>query len=181
METIEQKLNGKDLLALGPKTISHIRKNHALEHATIHVLSTKHPGISFAGYSIHKGFWVLGKTDIQTIQDAVEIAYARLAHGEKKLAVHPNCGTNLAMAGLCCAVGSLIATAGADSRKERISRLSSLTLAGVAGTYFGKPLGMKVQKYLTTDPDVKNINIVSISLDEHSSQTPAFFIETTLD
>lgn len=180
-ETFEETIKGFGALGGGLDWVSRIRKNHAMEHATIHVLSAKHPRVSFGGYSIHKGFWIYGKTDLQVIQDAVEIAQARLLHGEKKLAVHPNCGTNLAMTGLICAGGSLLAMAGADNRKERLSRASYLILAGVLGAYYGKPLGMKVQKNLTTDPNVGDLRVVGIRNNSAFNGTPAFFVETDFE
>lgn len=160
--------------------IAHIRKNHAMEHATIHVLSAKYPNISFGGYSIHKGFWIFGKSDIQAVDDAAEIAQARLLKGEKNLAVHPNCGTNLAMAGLIAAAGSMMAVAGTKDEKDRLERLSGLMLAGIAGTYWGKPLGMKVQKDLTTDPDVSDLAIIGVSCTDYGDGRTAFFVETEL-
>ncbi len=162
------------------RPVQHIRKNHALEHATIHVLTKKFPGASFGGYSIHNGFWIFGECDIQSVDDAAEIAHGRLLNGEKNLAVHPNCGTNLAAAGLLCAAGSLIATAGAENDKDRLDRFSGLALAGILGTYFGKPLGMKVQKHLTTDPDVSDVAIMGVHCTSMNDNQTAFFIETSL-
>ena len=159
--------------------LNHIRKNHALEHATIHVLTKRHPGISFGGYSIHSGFWIIGKTDLESVKDAAEIARARLCKGEASLAVHPNCGTNLVMAGLCSAAVSAVAMAGADTKEKRLDRFPMLISAGILGTYFGRPLGEKVQKYLTTDPDVSCVQISGIQCSSLSG-TPAFFVETEL-
>lgn len=174
--TVESNIRNFSISA----TIEHVRKNHALEHATIHVLSEKFPELSVSGYSIYKGFWIIGHTQIQTVQEAVDVAKARLTHGEVKLAQHPNCGTNLAVAGLVCALGSMIAMSGADTRKERLNRFSSLMMAGIVGAYVGKPLGMEVQRRWTTNPNVADLSIVSINSGELNG-TPSFFVETRLN
>ena len=159
--------------------ISHIRKNHAMEHATIHLLTEAMPGVSFSGYSLIKGYWILGKAELQDVQKAAEMAYARLNNGEKKLAVHPNCGTNLAVIGLCTAAAAMVTTIGESDEDSPWSRFSAYTTAGLIGAMAGKPLGPKVQKMITTDANVKELSIVSINCSSLRG-TPAFFVETSL-
>src|SRR5262245_49956230 len=79
------------------QTISRIRRNHGLEHATIHVLSEKHTNFSAQGHSGHRGFHlnIYGNISEEAITNAVEEAYRRMKNGESHLAVHPNCGTVL--------------------------------------------------------------------------------------
>ena len=84
---------------LNTKPISRIRRNHGLEHATLHVLANRHPGKRMAGYSDLSGFWIVADLPGQEIKDAADEALQRLSQGEHKLAVHPNCGTNFATAG----------------------------------------------------------------------------------
>ena len=38
--------------------LSAVRHNHALEHATLHVLSQRFPGVKMAGVSIPQGFFL---------------------------------------------------------------------------------------------------------------------------
>ena len=77
--------------------IERIRRNHALEHATIHVLSEQHKGFSAQGNSTPKGFNIniYGPVTENDVVKAVEEAFQRLHAGENRLAVHPNCGTVL--------------------------------------------------------------------------------------
>lgn len=159
--------------------IAHIRKNHAMEHATIHLLTEALPHVSFAGYSFVRGYWILGKAELQDVQKAAEMAHARLKNGESKLAVHPNCGTNIAMIGLCTAAAAMLTSVGSDEDESPMSRFTAFTTAGMIGALAGKPLGPKVQKKITTDPDVKNLSIVSINCSSLRG-TPVFFIETSL-
>ena len=160
--------------------ISHIRKNHAMEHATIHMLAKMMPGVSFSGYSIHKGFWVLGKAELQDVHKAAEIALAKLRNGDHKLAVHPNCGTNLAVTGLCVAAAALVTTHGLDEDDPLSSKFSAFVTAGMAGVLASRPLGPRVQQWITTDADVSKLSIESINL-SHFRGTPAFFVKTRLD
>ena len=154
------------------KTIAQIRKNHALEHAVVHVLEKKFSHCALAGYSINKGFWVIGKLAIQDVQEAVDAAYARLAH--------EGCGTNLAATGLAVSLGSLLTMAGTRSEKERLSRLSSLILVTTACLQLSKPLGVMLQRNVTTDPDMTGLSIRGIDAGEIRG-VPYFFVNTAYD
>lgn len=174
MENIENKIRTAPL-----NVIAHIRKNHAMEHATIHLLTQALPNVSFGGWSFVKGFWILGKAELQDVQKAAEMAYARLNNGEKKLAIHPNCGTNAAVIGLCTAGAAMITTLGTDKDEDRLTKFSAFLTAGMIGVLAGRPLGPKVQEKITTDADVSSLSIVSISCSSFRG-TPAFFIQTDL-
>ncbi|MBK7218967.1 MAG: hypothetical protein IPH95_18425 [Candidatus Promineofilum sp.] len=78
-------------------TIARIRRNHGLEHATIHVLSEGHKRFSAQGNSDHRGFHlnIYGDVTEEEVAAAVAEAHRRLRAGERHLAVHPNCGTVL--------------------------------------------------------------------------------------
>ena len=78
-------------------TINRIRRNHGLEHATIHVLSEGHKRFSAQGNSDHRGFHlnIYGDVTEEEVAAAVAEAHRRLRAGERHLAVHPNCGTVL--------------------------------------------------------------------------------------
>ena len=78
-------------------TIARIRRNHGLEHATIHVLSEGHKRFSAQGNSDHRGFHlnIYGDVTGEEVAAAVAEAHRRLRSGERHLAVHPNCGTVL--------------------------------------------------------------------------------------
>ena len=70
--------------------ISRTRRNHGLEHATIHLLSRAKPGRPLAGHSDTGGFWLLGEVDTEELVETVQTALTRLQNGERDLAVHPN-------------------------------------------------------------------------------------------
>jgi hypothetical protein len=76
-------------------TLLRIRRNHALEHATIHLLSARPVRTLLVGRSDSRGFYLMGEVPTDDVESAVLQALARLRAGEARLAVHPNCGTNL--------------------------------------------------------------------------------------
>jgi hypothetical protein len=81
-----------------------LRRNHALEHATIVVMMEKEPGRRFNGFSDDDGFFVQGVRSTEEVDAAAREAARRLKAGEKKLAVHRNCGTTIVAANLLAAV-----------------------------------------------------------------------------
>jgi hypothetical protein len=66
--------------------ISHMRRNHALEHATIHIVSRRFPNSTFIGRSDSRGFFLFGDISTESLRDCIGEALARLRHGEKQLA-----------------------------------------------------------------------------------------------
>ena len=60
-----------------------IRRNHGLEHATIHMLSVKYPRTPIAGRADANGFFILGHLPTDAIAASADEAAARLraVHG----------------------------------------------------------------------------------------------------
>ena len=137
-----------------------VRSNHALEHATLHVLQEKGTGVQLAGISDAGGFWIYGEISTELLAEASQEALKRLAAGESELAVHPNCGTNLAIGALSAggmAWLSMVGTRGKFGR--RLRRLPVAVLMGLVGYQLAKPLGPKVQEQITTNADVSGLRI----------------------
>ena len=63
------------------------RRNHALEHATLHMLAHTHTG-TMAGHSNPTGFFLLGNFSTQDVWAAATEALERLRGGESGLAIH---------------------------------------------------------------------------------------------
>ncbi|NLA79214.1 MAG: hypothetical protein GX853_00475, partial [Chloroflexi bacterium] len=110
----------KNLLDYIPFT-RRLRRNHALEHATMQVLSKRYPGLRMAGISNPKGFYMVADLPTELMTDATLEARKRLQDGEADLAVHPNCGTNLAVSGAIASAvaGSVLALATAAEKKTK--------------------------------------------------------------
>src|SRR5258708_12382845 len=86
-----------------------IRQNHALEHATITVLSGMVPDLSISARSSSTGFIIFGNVDLGLLRRALDEALRRLQAGEASLAIHPNCATNLAVAASLMTLDPIIA------------------------------------------------------------------------
>ena len=149
--------------------IRRTRRNHAVEHATVHILSARRPGTPLAGRSDGGGFYLYGDFETGDVRAAAESALARLGD-EPELALHPNCGTNLVVGGLLAGGAALAAllTTGADDRANRpLSALPRLFLAGTFAAVASRPLGLRVQRRVTTLPDVEGVRIERITLRRH--------------
>ncbi len=157
------------------------RKNHAIEHATIHLLSTMLPGRRFSGVSLPTGFWIAGVADLEDIRKAAEAGLARLANGETRLAVHPNCGTNIAVTAFISAAASMAVSEFRDDEENNLGdTFSSLLTGGMIGAFTGRSLGPKAQKYVTTDADVRGMSIAGITCHFLRNFT-AFYIQTVMN
>ncbi|MCX7668802.1 MAG: DUF6391 domain-containing protein, partial [Anaerolineae bacterium] len=77
-----------------------LRQHHGLEHATVTLLSQRLKDTPLCARSDLTGFTIFGEVDTDLLRRTVEEALARLQAGEQTLAVHPNCGTNVAAAGI---------------------------------------------------------------------------------
>src|SRR5512137_2832718 len=101
------------------------RRNHALEHATLHMLGRTNHG-PLAGHSNPTGYFILGEVSTEDLRTAAEEARTRLNAGEHELAVHPGCGTNLATAMFLAGSFAWLPLHG---RKSTLGRLAVLPLA----------------------------------------------------
>jgi hypothetical protein len=137
-----------------------IRQNHALEHATIHVLSRYNPYARVMGRTTLSGYHIAGALTTQDVANAATEALVRLQQGEAHLSVHPRCGTNLAVTGVLAGAAAYGATLGRPrSRLERLPlALMAATLAAVAA----QPLAHWVQERVTTSPDVEGVYIENV-------------------
>ena len=75
--------------------ISRIRRNHAIEHATVSLLMARGIKPPLGGYSTAGGFLIIGGVTLEEVSEATLEALGRLKGGESGLAVSPFCGTNL--------------------------------------------------------------------------------------
>lgn len=142
---------------------SRIRRNHGLEHATLHVLSRRHPGLKMGGYSDFNGFWLLGDLDEADVRAGVEEALQRLKTGEAQLAVHPNCGTNFATAGSLAGLAGLIGMLGVgDRRRDKFERLPMVAVLATLALILAQPLGLRVQEHITTSGDPGDLDVIQV-------------------
>ena len=115
-------------------------------------------GISDAG-----GFWIYGEVATETLLLAAQEALKRLADGESALAVHPNCGTNLAVGALAAGGLAWIGMRGTKGNTgRRLARLPIAVLMGIIGYQMAKPLGPKIQEQITTNADVSGMEVAQV-------------------
>ena len=140
-----------------------IRRNHALEHATLQVLAAKKPELSLAGYSDARGFWVLGSVQLEDLQQAVDEALRRLKGGETELAIHPNCGTNLVASGIMAGSVAWLGMLGTgSSARKKLDRWPLIMALATVGLIAAQPVGPVLQQKFTTATDVQNLRIREI-------------------
>jgi hypothetical protein len=142
--------------------VSRVRRNHGLEHATIHLLSRRYPGRSFAGNSDPKGFWIWGDVGTEELADVVTEALARLQGGEYNLALHPNCGTNFVTYGIAAGLGSMLALWGARRTRDKLERLPLVAVFSTLGLIAAQPLAHRLQQRVTTSGDPGGLMIVDV-------------------
>jgi hypothetical protein len=143
--------------------ISRVRRNHGLEHATLHILAKRYPGQNMGGHSDHKGFWLIGNIPTEGIQQAVEEALQRLRGGEHHLAVHPSCGTNFATAGVLAGMAGVVGMWGAGPRKrDKVERVPLVATLATLALIVAQPLGLSAQKYFTTSGELGDLEVVEI-------------------
>lgn len=152
-----------NLLNLGP--IRRVRQNHAVEHATITLLMARQRSLSLVGgRSNHRGYFVFGPVETPALEAAAAEALARLQRGEAELAVHPNCGTNLVTTGVMAGVATLGAAAlGSRRQAGALDRLALAILAATAAVVASRPVGLRLQRDVTTLADVADLRVQSIT------------------
>ncbi|HEB66090.1 MAG TPA: hypothetical protein ENJ02_11200 [Chloroflexi bacterium] len=151
----------QSILELPP--LSRIRRNHGLEHATLHLLSQRFPRTSMAGHSDSGGFWLLGDVPTEAVERAVTEALERMRNGQHGLAVHPNCGTNFVVSGGLAGVAGAAAMWGAGSDwRDKAERLSLAALLATAALIFSRPLGFWLQAHVTTSGYPGTLEVVEV-------------------
>ncbi|MCJ7511273.1 MAG: DUF6391 domain-containing protein [Dehalococcoidia bacterium] len=142
------------------RTIAAVRRNHALEHATISILLGRmDQHTRLIGRASPDGFYIYGNVPAEKIGECAAEGLARLKQGESQLAVSPLCGTNLALAGIMAGLASLLAA----GKRRRFERLPNVLTAAVLAVVAAQPLGRLVQKHVTTSADLDDLEIVGVT------------------
>ncbi len=137
-----------------------LRRNHALEHATIVVMMEREPGRRLNGFSTDDGFFVQGVRSIAEVESAAREAVRRLQNGEKRLAIHRNCGTTIVAANLLAAIFFLVSLGLGLVFLGGNWDLYLLIVGSVVLAFALRiPLSLLLQRFVTTDPDLKNAEV----------------------
>ena len=117
------------------------------------------------GRATTDGFYIYGDIPTDRLEESAAEGLERLKRGEASLAVSPLCGTNLAVAGLLAGASSLLAL----GNRSRLERLPNVLLSAMVAVLAAQPLGRLAQRYITTSPDLADMEIVGIRQGEHGA------------
>jgi hypothetical protein len=115
--------------------------------------------LSVSARSSSDGFIVFGDVDLGELRRASEDALRRLQAGEAELAIHPNCGTNLAVGVSLVTLGTLLALMSSQVR----TRVATAAASSLAGWVAARPVGEYVQRHFTTLPDLQGVRVTEIA------------------
>jgi hypothetical protein len=138
------------------------RRNHALEHATLKILARKYDDKKIGGHSNPTGFLLFGEMTLDDIRIAIEEAMTRLRAGERNLAIHPSCGTNVAASMLLPATFAFLPMQQARSIFWRVLLIPFALGLAAFGYLLSKPLGPWLQRHVTTEADLGNLQVLEI-------------------
>lgn len=167
----------------GLKELLMVRQVHALEHATVWVLSdmatqsrsrSEIDSEALSGLSTDRGFYLYGTLSTDDLSRAVQMALRRITHGEWDLAVHPRCGTNLSV-GMVLTAGFALGTSLLFPRSP-LEQLFGVGVAAMTATYLTPELGAWAQKYVTTSIPF-NLAIANITALRDPMGRGAHFVE----
>jgi hypothetical protein len=171
----------------GLKEFLVIRQVHALEHATVWMLSdavnsqTKlstsylsADNETIGGLSTEKGFYLYGEINPFKLRRAVNIALIRLQQGEWNLALHPRCGTNSSVAAILTA--GMAVTAHFTLPRSPFHQIMGMGLAAITANYLAPDLGIYVQKYITTAIPF-NLKLHKITQITDKSEKSGYFVQ----
>lgn len=135
-----------------------IRRNHALEHATINVLEKNAGGkLPLSGLAQKNGFIISGAQDPDLVVEAAREGLSLLKKGECQLAIHQSCGTSIAIANFFAALLFVIFLI-----RTGYFSIFAIAIALLLANLLGPYLGRLSQKYFTTSCDVEGLEIVGI-------------------
>ena len=153
------------MLTQAKDALRHTRQHHAIEHATLHILAARYPSRRMVGYSDPRGFTIFGDLTEEAVRRAVSEAILRLQSGESQLAIHPNCGTNLAATGVLVTLAALIG--GSMGRRDPFTRFSYALTLVLPVLVMAPALGQRLQRATTlantSDRWVKDVRRVELA------------------
>lgn len=138
--------------------VDRVRRNHALEHAAITIITERYPRVLLRGRSNTRGFFIFGEVSTDELRSAVDDALVRMHNGEEELAIHPRCGTNLAVAGIL----SGLSAAAASQLRPRQNRWSYAVLAAMGALFVAPRIGFETQRHLTTLAELGDLRVTGI-------------------
>ncbi len=134
------------------------QRNHAIEHAAMHLLGRLPQRLHLVARSDWDGFTMYGHVATETLAWATQEGLRALQSGQHDLAVHPRCGTNLAVTALLALTTYKLFSAGGRRRSPHLLALAMI--AAVAS--LGQPLSRAAQANLFTNTDLSHATVTAI-------------------
>lgn len=150
-----------------------VKQNHALEHATIVLLSRQFPDVRLAGISFAAGFFVFGELPTEALLPTAEEALKLLRTTSPEMAIHERCGTNLAVTGILTGLAAMTVA----KMRRPYNSVNNVILASTAALILARPLGLTVQRYVTTQTPNNSMVITGVRALSLFG-TPAHFVST---
>jgi hypothetical protein len=139
-----------------------VRRNHALEHATVQLLIARlGPELRLVGRASNNGFIIYGRVPPDALAECAQEGLTRLKRGEASWAVTPLCGTNIATAGIMASLATMAVSSISSGSKTK-DRIGNAIAASVFAVALAQPVGRLLQEKLTTSPDLEDTEILSI-------------------
>lgn len=159
--------------------VTRVRRNHALEHATMQILSERDSTLTLMGRSSFQGFYIYGDVATKEVLNAAQEGLRRLKAGQRQMAIHPSCGSNYVVAGAIAGMGAFVALGGFSRQRgegllDRLSRLPLAWAVGTLGVILSRPLGAALQTHITTQADVGDMEVHSVIKNEGSGAAVHF-------
>ena len=142
------------------ETIRRVRRNHALEHATVTLMLEEGVRGPLGGYSTPWGFFIVGNLSTEHLSRIVDEALGSLRAGQSELAISPHCGTNMAVAAIIS--GALTRLVLGRRKRGRWKRLPLVMVAVVAGAVLSRPVGSAIQRRYTTLSEMDGLEVVDV-------------------
>ncbi len=141
--------------------LQRVRRNHAIEHATMHLLGRTLRAPKLAARSDWRGITFYGDVDTRVLESALDGGMLALNSGHRALAVHPRCGSMISASMLLAMLAGWLVQS--DVKRKPTPTRGLLSIAGVTGAMLlAQPLGYAMQKHVLTDPDASHAKLVSI-------------------
>ncbi len=151
--------------------IDMVRRNHALEHATIARLLERGVAPPMGGYSLPGGFVVWSKASPTEVLGAAREALQLLREGHSDLAVSSYCGTNFVAAALLGGLAAFVAGQG----RGLWPRVRGAAVGFMVASMLSQPVGKFIQRRLTTHAEVHGMDITSARVLKNSPLSVVWF------
>lgn len=137
------------------------RRNHAIEHATMHQLARLPRPLRLVARSDWDGFTMYGHLDTETLVRASQQGLQALRTGQPNLAVHPRCGTNMAVHMLLASAAYSVVSSVKERRHRGLLPMLTLSMIGAVAA-LGQPLSRAAQAHLFTSVKVEGACITGV-------------------